>query len=78
MSSRSAKKQEEIINLRTPTKFNLNPELQHVQASFMDTGKTVEKMLKQKEERVKELKDSRKVWMGDRFFDNSAAESKKK
>ena len=34
----------------------------------MKTGKTVEKMRKQKEERLEEFKDSRKVWMGDRFY----------
>ena len=49
------------------TKYNLNSELQHVQATFMKTEKTVEKMRKFKEERLEEFKESRRVWCGDRF-----------
>ena len=42
-------------------KYNLAPEFQHVQATYMNVGKAVEKLRKQKDERIKELQEKKRI-----------------
>lgn len=42
-------------------KYNLNPDFQHVQATYMNVGRAVEKLRKQKDERIRELQEKKRI-----------------